>query len=58
MKKYLIISIIAAIIIAIGSYCLGVLHAVRDCHVNLYETENGTMVSIQLADYEFLHFED
>lgn len=58
MKKYIIASVALAVIIAVGSFCLGMMHVIRDCHVNLYETENGTMVSIQLADYEFLHFED
>ena len=55
---YASIAVITAIIIAFVSYYIGIMHAIRDCHINMYETEIGTMISIQLGDMEFLHFEE
>lgn len=60
MKKFIqIIAVALTIIVAtICSYHAGTMHVINDCHVNLYETDEGLLVAIELDDVEYLHFEE
>ncbi len=60
MKEFIKVTVTIVVFLAISliSFYAGTKHVIDDCHINLYEADDGLLVAIELDGIEYLHFEE